>query len=227
MVRFAIRHGVHLISRPKLNHWKYHVEGQPYTIGDLIKKWRYSKSKRWNRAFKMHHVTIVAKFKNQPVSIFLYKEKRRGSKWQCLITTDRQIGAIQAFKIYQNRWCIEVSYKELKQHLQLGKCQSLDFDAQIADVTQSLMAYNYLSHLKAVRDYQSIGQLFKEFSRRWLKPTIMERFWKHIVSIVMQIANLVNQDGHVLLERVLQKNNFLQELESISRKCNPDLGTET
>jgi len=139
----------------------------------------------------MHHVTVVAEFKEYPVKIFLYKEKRHGSKWQSLITTDRQIGAIQTFKIYQNRWCIEVAYKELKQHLQFGKCQSLDFDAQVADVTQSLMAYNYLSHIKALRDYQSIGQPFKELSCRWLRPTIMERFWKHITKIVMQIAELV------------------------------------
>ena len=120
-----------------------------------------------------------------------------------------------------------MAYKELKQHLQLGKCQSLDFDAHVADITQSLMAYNYLSHLKALRDYQSIGQLFKEISRNWLRPTIMDRLWKHILTIVKQLADLVNQDWLTLMERLIENNNFLQDLSTISKNFDHHLTTET
>ena len=227
MVRLAVDTGVHLVSRPKFNHWKYHVDGKPYTLGSIIKKYRYSKAKKWSRLLKIHHVTIIAEFQGYPIRIFLYKEKKRGSKWQSIVTTDKQIGAIQAFKIYQNRWAIEVSYKELKQHLQLGKCQSLDFDAQIADVTQTLMAYNYLSHLKAARDYQSIGQLFSAISRNWLKPSIMERFWKHILAIVKQVADLFNQDWSRVMEQLIQSNNFLQDLTVTLKLLKTDLTSET
>jgi hypothetical protein len=38
-------------------------------------------------------------------------------------------------EIYQTHWTIEVFFKESKQLLGFGKCQSNDFDAQIADST--------------------------------------------------------------------------------------------
>lgn len=48
--------------------------------------------------------------------------------------------ADKGYKIYQNIWSIEVSYKELKQLLSFGKYQSRDFDGQISDLTFCLMA---------------------------------------------------------------------------------------
>ena len=91
-------------------------------------------------------------FGNNDLSLFFYKERKRNSQWQAIISTDKRIGAIQTYKIYQNRWAKEVSFKELKQHLGYGKCQSRDFEAQISDATHTLMAYNYLSHLKALEN---------------------------------------------------------------------------
>lgn len=145
------------------------------------------------------------------LKLFLYKEKRRGSKWQAIITTDRTLGAIQAYKIYQNRWAIEVSYKELKQYFGYGKCQAQDFDAQIADATQSVMAYNYISQIKAVQEHQSIGQLFAEISNQYLSPTIMEKFWKYLYQCIMQLAELVEKSANELLEKIFQENDFFKK----------------
>ena len=227
MVSFALNNQVHLISRPKFNNWKYVYEDRNYILGKLINKLRYSKKRKWNRAFNMHHLTVPVLFQGLPVVIFFYKEKKRNTKWQALITTDKQIGSIQAFKIYQNRWSIEVSYKELKQHLQFGKCQSLDFDAHISDVTQSLMAYNYLSHIKAVKEYETIGHLFREVSSQWLKPTIMERFWQYLFDIIKQIAELINQSVEYLLDQVKINHEFINSMHRIFQDYDPDLGTES
>jgi len=56
---------------------------------------------------------------------------------------------------------IEVMFRELKQHLQLGKCQSRDFDAQIASVTISMILYIFLSYFRRMNAYESIGGLFE------------------------------------------------------------------
>ena len=51
-------------------------------------------------------------------------------------------------------------FRELKQHLQLGKCQFKDFDVQIASVTISMILYILLSYFRRMNAYETIGRLF-------------------------------------------------------------------
>jgi len=198
MVKFSIVKKGHLISRPKFNNWKYVHSGKPYTIGQLCHKNKYSKAKKWSRKLRLHYVELEVEFQGHPVKLFFYKSKKRGTKWHAIITTDTKIKAIKVFEIYQNRWSIEISYKELKQHLNYGNCQSTDFDAQISDTTQTLMAYNFLSQTKTINDYQSIGALFEEISTQWISPTVMQRFWQMIFALLEQIAELFDLSNYLL-----------------------------
>ena len=81
------------------------------------------------------------------VKLFLTRFSKR-SKRRLILSTDLNLNFQQAMKIYNIRWTIEVLFKECKQHLNLGKCQSNDFDAQIADTTISLLVYMMLSFHK-------------------------------------------------------------------------------
>lgn len=216
LVQFAVSNGLHLISRPKWNNWKYIYEGKSYTLGELIKKLQRQKKYKNSRQLHMKTVTVFVLFQGQPMKLFFYKDNKRGSKWNALITTDKALGAVQAFKVYQNRWSIEVSYKEIKQHLGYGKCQSRDFDAQISDAALALMAYNQLSHQKAINDYQSIGFLFAEISQDWLKPNFIERFWDRLYQLLVEIAQIVEKDINELLETVMRSDNAIAKLSKIS-----------
>ena len=73
-----------------------------------------------------------------------------------MLTTDLAIKFDKAYKTYATRWTIEVFHKEAKQYLNLGKCQSQDFDAQIAATTISLIQYNVLSLVRRINDYETI-----------------------------------------------------------------------
>ena len=223
LVNFARSENIDLITRPKFNNWNYQYNDKTYTLGNLIKKLRYTEKKKWNKQLKMHHLSVPVIFKGTALTIFFYKEKKRGTPWQAIVTTDRKIGAIQAYRIYQNRWAIEVSYKELKQLLGAGKCQSRDFDAQVADLTFSLMAYNYLSHTKAINQYQSIGWLFQEVSQNWISPNLMQRFWGHLYKVIHRLAQLFDKNVEELLDTVMRKDDFLKEWRHIART----LGAET
>lgn len=216
LVQFSVSNGLHLISRPKWNNWKYIYEGKSYTLGELIKKLQRQKKYKNSRQLHMKTVTVFVLFQGQPMKLFFYKDNKRGSKWNALITTDKALGAVQAFKVYQNRWSIEVSYKEIKQHLGYGKCQSRDFDAQISDAALALMAYNQLSHQKAINDYQSIGFLFAEISQDWLKPNFIERFWDRLYQLLVEIAQIVEKDINELLETVMRSDNAIAKLGKIS-----------
>jgi hypothetical protein len=223
LVKFASRKNLGLITRPKFNHWTYEYNGRLYTLGALVNKLRYREKKKWNKQLRFHHISVPVIFQGTSISIFFYKEKKRGTPWQAIACTDRKLGAIQAYKIYQNRWSIEVSYKELKQFLGFGKCQSRDFDGQISDLTCCLMAYNHLSKIKALTEYQSIGSIFDEISKSWISPNLMQRFWKQLYLIIQQIAILVDKNFNELLNIAMDKSDFLKDWNEIHL----NLGAET
>ncbi len=223
LVNFSINNKVHLISRPKFNNWKYKYNNKLYTIGQLCQKNKYSKEKKWSRKLRLHYVEVKVEFQGYPMKLFFYKSKKRGTKWHAIITSDLKISGLRTFEIYQNRWSIEISFKELKQHLNYGKCQSTDFDAQISDITQSLMAYNFLSQIKTISEYQSIGLLFEELSSQWICPTMMQRFWKKIYRLIEQIAELFDLSITCLIEKCIMKDNFFSEMQRI----NSQFGAET
>ena len=223
LAAFSVKEKIHLISRPKFNNWKYDYDGKPYTIGRLINKMCRSKKARWNRHLRLRFVVVPVVFKGIKLHVIYFKSKKRGSKWQAIITTNKTLSAQRAYKIYQTRWAIETSFKELKQLLGYGNCMSRDFDAQISDTTQCLMSYNILSHLKAIEDHQSIGMLFEQVSQQWLTPTIMEKFWAVFYEAIEELAQFLNQPIDQLIELVINKSGFIANLQ----KINAIISTET
>jgi hypothetical protein len=215
LVTFSKDIGVHLITRPKFNNWKYEYEGKDYTLGKLVKKLRYTESKKWSRKLRRNCIKVKVKFKGVDMVLFLYKEKKRGVKWQAIITTDKSISAIKAFEIYQNRWAIETSFKELKQHLRYGKCQSQDFDAHISDATHTLMAFNYMSQVKTINEHESIGALFRDVSKNWLRPNIMQKFWNSFFNVFEKLALLFDKSIDDIIEMVTTKDNLILTLKNI------------
>jgi DDE family transposase len=223
LAKFAISKKIGLITRPKFNNWKYEYNGKMYTAGQLVKKLRYHNNKKWNKNLRLHHVSATVLFKGIPMQLFFYKANKRGTPWRAIVSTDTKLGAIQAYKIYQNRWSIEVSFKELKQLMKYGKCQSTNFDAQISDLTFCLMAYNHMSQIKAINEYQSIGFLFKEISQNRISPTLMQRFWNQLYVAMQQLAKLIDKNVDELLDSIVTNNSFFNELRQISIA----LGAET
>ena len=223
LVKFSISNKINLISRPKFNNWKYIYNDKPCTIGQLCQKNKYSKKKKWPRKLRLHYVELKVEYQGYPMKLFFYKSKKRGTKWHAIITSDLKINGIKAFGVYQNRWSIEISFKELKQHLKYGNCQSTDFDAQISDITQTQMAYNFLSQTKTINDYQSMGALFEEISTQLISPAMMQRFWNKIYILLEQIAELFDLSITCLIEKCIMKDNFFSEMQRI----NSQFSTET
>lgn len=212
LVQFVLENDLDIVSRPKWNQWKYVYKEKPYTLGELIKKLQRQRKYKNSRQLRMRTAEVRVTFQGYPVKLFFYKDKKRGSKWNALVSTDKSLGAVQAFKVYQNRWAIEVAYKEIKQHLGYGQSQSRDFDGQISDAALSLMAYNELSYQKAINDYESIGYLFAEVSQDWLKPNLIERFWSCLYELLIEISEVFNKDVQELIKLVLKSDKFFSKL---------------
>jgi len=108
-------------------------------------------------------------------------------KWRLFLSTDISLSLLSMLEIYSIRWTIEVFFKETKQHLKLGTCQSRDFDAQIAHITTCYLLYTLLAYFRRVNAYESLDGLFMEIKDDLVKKNVAEQIWE-LFDDLLQIA---------------------------------------
>ena len=132
------------------------------------------------------------------------------------MTTNTKLTFEEAYKIYSNRWLIEVYFKEAKQYLGLGKCQAQDFDAQIASTTLCMMQYNILSVIKRFHDYETIGELFRASHKNAIKLTLAEQIWLIIIEIMSELSQVLDINTEMFMENLLSENETLTKYFNLS-----------
>ena len=136
----------------------------------------------------------------------------KSNDWHIILTTDRSLSFTKAFEYYQIRWNTEVMYRECKQYLGLGKCQSVDFDAQIADCTLALATYTMLTLYKRFGDYETMGALFRQMQGDLMPLTLWQRILPVIAKVMYRLCNLLGADFEQAM-RTIQAGG--QEAEEI------------
>ena len=64
---------------------------------------------------------------------------------------------------YKKRWNIEQGYKDLREYFQFGKEENRIYEALIARITLSFLAYNITSYINRINNKpQTLGNLFKD-----------------------------------------------------------------
>lgn len=173
---------VHVVGLAKMDNRKYSVGGKLHNAKELILL--HGQQARSCRKYKCRYVTLSGSLGAIPVRIFLIRYGHR-DRWNVLVTTDTKLTFTKAFELYQIRWTIEVLNKESKQYLGLGTCQSVDFDAQVADATLCYVTYTVLALGKRFSDYETYGELFREHQKNLLGLTL----WHRILELVMELLN--------------------------------------
>jgi hypothetical protein len=97
-----------------------------------------------------------------------------------LISIDTDLTFTNAMKYYHIRCSIVVFFKVCKQNLNINKCQSTDFDAHIAWIPLSFISYMMLSLRKRFDDYETMGEVFKDFKNELLEIILVEKLCKII-----------------------------------------------
>jgi hypothetical protein len=93
----------------------------------------------------------------------------------------------------------------------LGKCQSNDFDARIADTTISLTQYIILSLYKRFSSYETIGSLF--YKSQEILQKITKALGVDVNEIMTKIFNLPNFEENILtILRVFDDEETLLEI---------------
>ena len=199
LINAVISQDVHLIGMYKIATTKFSYRGQQLTYSEINS--RISKQQRC-RSLKYHYKRADVMYGDTPLTLFFSRQGTKG-KWKVFLTTDTSLSFKRLVELYQIRWTIEVFNKEAKGLLNLGGCQSSNFDAQVADTTISMIAYILLSFRFRYEYYESKGALYRSMNAEFLRITIDIRLWKLFLETIQVIAEILVIDSDELLKRIL------------------------
>jgi len=177
---------------------KVEYNGIEHTIKSLIARTE-RKNTVYSKVYKSKYIELIVNYKGHEVKIFIVKYKNNSSP-QILLTTNTKLTFNKAMQIYAIRWSIEVFFKEAKQHLGLGKCQSQNFNAQIAGTTIACVRFIMLALRKRFSAYETIGGLFKESKAEMLEMIAADKILKIIVDLMTKIKSLQNLTTEKIIE---------------------------
>ncbi|MBN2862857.1 MAG: transposase [Bacteroidales bacterium] len=202
---------VHLIGMYKTPKTKFNYLGEPLTYSQIRNRLG---TERRCRKLKLHYKEAMVDYNGVPIKMF-FSRKGRNGKWRVFITTDTELSFIKMIEIYQIRWTVEVFYKEAKQLLGLGRCQSNDFDAQIADTTITMIQHILLTLKFRFEHYETKGALFQHVKEGIIQSRLNERLWGLFIELMRVIEVLFDEiDEMDIMEKVL---NDEQAYEMIRR----------
>ena len=141
------------------------------------------------RKLGFYYKQAIVEWNSKRIKLFFSRQGKNG-KWKVFITTNTGLSFIKMIEIYQIRWTIEVFFKEAKQLLGLGRCQSNDFDAQIADLTITMIQHQILTLRFRFEHYESKGALFAQAKEEIIQYRLNERLWGLFMELVKIIETI-------------------------------------
>ncbi len=209
VIRKLKRGIIHLIAACKMDKRKYFYQGKQLTAKQILamNKCRIKHC----RSLKMLYIPIVVEYKGIEMILFFNKANRR-KYWEMLVTTDLNLNFKKALETYSIRWTIEVFFKECKQHLSLGKCQSNDFDAQIADTTITLMRYILLNLMKRFSSYETLGEAFSNTQIFMLELNLSQKIWDVFVQLCRSFCDWLGVDYNEMISVFFQTPEFQETI---------------
>ena len=112
-----------------------------------------------------------------------------------IISTNTTLSDIEIINTYKKRWNIEQGYKDLREYFQFGKEENRIFEALIARITLSFLAYNITSYINRINNEpQTLGNLFRDLECQLETLAIsMEQFLK-ILENLLQATEIVKRN---------------------------------
>jgi len=205
---------VHLVSMAKLGNAKYKILPTNNYMSSkqilVINKRKVQK----NRAYKAKYIKIQATYQGIRV-VMVYVNIGKGENWRLLVSTDTSISFNRLMEVYKIRWTIEVFFKESKQYLLLGKSQSQDFDAQIADTTLSFIRYILLSYYERIHYGTSIGGIFQNLAQASVEENLVADLSHVFMELLQAFAQLAGVDFMTLYEELIRQPQYQKSINKL------------
>ncbi len=200
----SIGKGVHWVSMAKIGIAKFEIlpKGIILNPQQIITQYERTQAKH-SRKYKAKYIQLQAKYQGVRVKIFLIQFGSHG-RWRLLVTTDLKMSFTRIIEVYQIRWTIEVFFKEAKQYLLLGKSQSRDFDAQIADITLTMIRYIFLSYYERTHYGMTIGEIFRKLSQASMKENLLADIMYYFIELLKIFADNAGVDFIAFYENLIR-----------------------
>ncbi len=199
---------MHVLAMVKDGTRKYIVGGESLTLGKIRRKLQGAGKPKYCRRFNAYYYEIICEIPEVGrVKIFISKYGRRG-KWVAILTTNLKLDYTGAVELYAIRWSIEVLFKECKGLLGLGKCQSNDFDGQIAHSSCVLMQHAMLGSVKNSEEYRTLGELFRHQVEMEGRRILVERLLKLFEEMLGAVANAIEYGRAATLSEVFNAPEY-------------------
>ena len=207
MIQCVVDAGAHMIGMCKMGTAKYTFNQKERSAKQILESLRKDwDNRRWDKQLHLYVAEAKVTYKGIPLKLFFCRGSKRG-RWHLLVTTNTRLGIRTVYRTYAIRWSIEVFFKEAKQYFQLAKCQSRDFDAQIADTSICIIQYNIFSLAKRFSKYETMGELFEDTKQFVMELTVCKRLWGFFLEFVQLLADIVDIDPDELMERILAEED--------------------
>jgi SRSO17 transposase len=108
------------------------------------------------------------------VKLVILRVRRNSKTYTFLVSNGREVEGLQVLEYYKKRWCIEVFYRDCKQHLGMGEYQVRRLDAVVIHLHLVVLAYTLLKNAwcnpflnRLVNGVRAIGSACKKL-KRWV-----------------------------------------------------------
>jgi hypothetical protein len=185
------------------------------------------KEKRCRKRHTRYYEVVVDYEGIGPIRLYFCRFPYQ-KEWRLFLSTDTSLTFVKMLEIYSIRWTIEVFFKEAKQHLKLGKCQSRDFDAQIAHVTTSYILYLFLSYFRRMNDYESLGNLFESVKDELIVKNVAQQLWELFDDLLQVVIDVLTESGTVDMQAFKHSSeyHYVKGLFEDSFLCNQLINIE-
>lgn len=205
--------GVNAIARIANNNKIWNFAGKNRTIESLYaqaKKTKNSRQGKYN-TINFSYTSITATHKTLGrVKIVFIKTKENLIP---ILSTDTTLTDLQIINTYKKRWNIEQGYKELRQHFGLGKEENRIYEAIIARITLSFLAYNITSYINRINNEpQTLGELFRDLECQLETLAISMEVFLNIIEELLQYHEIVKRNKDLETIILLLKTYSKKEL---------------
>lgn len=166
------------------------------------------------RKLKAQYIKVPCFYKGIRLNLF-YVRMGKCKTWRLLVTTDLGLSFIRLMEVYQIRWSIEVFFKDCKQHLHLADCQSNTFDAQIADITLSMIQYIILTYYKRINYQKTIGGLFENIAKELEELNLISRLLDLFWELIETICNIGGIDFFELQQNMVKDDTVMEQFTKL------------
>jgi len=219
MVRDVANGKMHIIAGIRNDNRKYGYKDGLFNAKEIIAQLKGTTNQRRCRKLGILYYEAAVHYTGVGTVKLAMCRYPHQKKWRIFITTDTSLTFVKMMEIYAIRWTIEVLFRECKQHLNFGKCQSQDFDAQISNTAICFILYALLAYRKRKLSYEfpneciTTGQMVLDACKDIIEKTLFERIFELFEEILAFLIGVIAEHGTMDISQLMDSAEYLYAKE--------------